>query len=102
MNVYYNFNTFILFLEKQKNFNFVSPNGHWGTNLDEFIRRFDPAHTNGEGPQWLRNLYFLYLLELRAIAKASVYLQHVEFYTGNDTNDENVRTAVNDFLNIVR
>lgn len=91
-----------LLSEKQKNFNFVSPNGHWGTNLDEFIRRFDPAHTNGEGPQWLRNLYFLYLLELRAIAKASVYLQHVEFYTGNDTNDENVRTAVNDFLNIVR
>nr|CAG4638330.1 EOG090X03A4 [Cyclestheria hislopi] len=54
----------------------------WGSNLEEFQRRFDPELTNGEGPQRLRNLYFLYLLEMRAIAKASPFLEHFHFYTG--------------------
>lgn len=58
------------------------PNGEWGPKLDEFKRRFSPELTNGEGPNWLRNLYFVYLLELRAIAKAAPLLERENFYTG--------------------
>ena len=49
----------------------------WGANLQEFQRRFDPQTTNGDGPQRLRNLYFAYLVELRALAKVSPYLRQV-------------------------
>lgn len=60
----------------------VNPNGRWGPNLEEFVKRFSPETTNGEGPNWLRNLYFVYLLELRALAKAAPYLEKEEYYTG--------------------
>ena len=33
-----------------------------GPNLSEFHRRFDPASTNNQGPFWLKNLYFVFLL----------------------------------------
>ena len=60
----------------------INKKGKWGPNLKEFRRRFSPETTNGEGPNWLRNLYFIYLLELRALAKASPYFEKEEFYTG--------------------
>lgn len=75
---------------------------HWGMNLEEFQIRFDPETTNGEGPKWLRNLYFLYLLELRAIAKAAPYLEQLPFYTGNETEDTEVNAAVYDLLNQIK
>lgn len=71
-------------------------------NLEEFQTRFDPETTNGEGPKWLRNLYFLYLLELRALAKAAPYLEQVSFYTGNETEDAEVNAAVYDLLNQIK
>lgn len=37
-----------------------------------------------EGPERLKNLYFVYLLELRAIIKIAPYLQNELFYTGNE------------------
>lgn len=49
----------------------------WGPNLEEFQRRFDPKLTYGEGPSRLRNLYFAYLVELRALAKVAPYLEEV-------------------------
>lgn len=58
------------------------PKGEWGPNLKEFQHRFAPENTNGEGPNWLKNLYFVYMLELRALAKASKYLLKESFYTG--------------------
>lgn len=76
--------------------------GRWGMNLEEFQVRFDPETTNGEGPKWLRNLYFLYLIELRAIAKAAPYLEQLSFYTGNDTEDSEVHAAVHDLLNQIK
>ena len=78
------------------------PGGKWGPNLQEFQRRFDPDTTNGEGPQWLRNLYFLYLLELRALAKAAPYLEQEEYFTGNEEEDKEVKLAIHDFLKVVR
>lgn len=91
-----------LLTETQKNLNFITPSQLWGQNLQEFRNRFDPTITNEEGPQWLRNLYFVYLLELRALEKASAYFSHLEFYSGNDSNDENVRKAIADLVFIIR
>lgn len=72
----------------------------WGPNAEEFERRFSPALTNGEGPQWLRNLYFVYLIELGALAKAAPYLLHQTFYTSAE--DETVPTAVRALLDAAR
>lgn len=57
----------------------------WGPNLQEFQKRFDPAMTYGEGPQRLKNLYFTYLVELRALAKVLPYLKEV--YTHHSFED---------------
>lgn len=75
--------------------------GVWGRNVDEFIARFSPETTKGEGPNWLKNLYFIYLLELRAIAKAAPFLRKEPFFTGNDEQDDSVQAAVKDILNII-
>ena len=61
--------------------------GSWGRNLEEFLRRFQPSTTAGEGPARLANLYFLYLLELRALSKASAYLAAQRYYTGETEED---------------
>lgn len=74
----------------------------WGPNLQEFERRFFPEFTGGEGPNWLKNLYFLYMLELRALAKAAPYLEQEEYYTGNANEDHDTRLAINDMLNVIK
>jgi hypothetical protein len=72
----------------------------WGPNPSEFQRRFDPQTTNGQGPQWLKNLYFLYLVELRAISKAQPYLQAESFYAGRSSQEDvETKQAVLDILN---
>ncbi|XP_049845314.1 ero1-like protein [Schistocerca gregaria] len=78
------------------------PGGKWGPNLSEFKFRFSPETTNGEGPNWLKNLYFLYLLELKAIYKAAPYLHDELYYTGNEEEDLEVQEAMKDFLKIVQ
>ena len=67
-----------------------------------FLSRFDPELTDGQGPFWLKNLYFVYLLELRALSKAALYLENESFFTGNQAEDEETQAAVKDFLNVVR
>ena len=81
---------------------FSEPTEKWGPNIDEFESRFDPDKTNGQGPYWLRNLYFVYLLELRALAKAAPLLNMQSFYTGADEEDKDTQIAVKELLNIVR
>lgn len=80
---------------------FAAPSGVWGPNLDEFRRRFSPESTNFEGPNWLRNLYFAYIVEMRAIAKIAPYLRQEQFYTGFDKEDKEVQLAINDILNVI-
>lgn len=82
---------------------FLNPcgTGFWGPNTEEFEHKFSPKATSGEGIQWLRNLYFLYLVELRALQKAAPLLKQVEYYTGNDKEDEATRLAVHNFLGII-
>lgn len=87
--------------EKDSPLGMVSPNGVWGPNLKEFVNRFSPETTNGEGEKWLRNLYFAYLVELRAIAKVAPYLRNEEFFTGIEKTDKEVRLAINDLLNVI-
>ncbi|KAI3352671.1 hypothetical protein L3Q82_020128 [Scortum barcoo] len=61
----------------------------WGPNIQEFRRRFDTAETKGEGTRRLKNLYFLYLIELRALYKVAPYFERafVNLYTGNTQQD---------------
>jgi ERO1-like protein alpha len=63
---------------------------HWGPNTEQFKARFDPERTNGLGPQWLKNIYFIYLVELRALEKAAPYLlsKPALFYTGGGGSSE--------------
>ncbi|XP_074480432.1 ERO1-like protein alpha [Sebastes fasciatus] len=61
----------------------------WGHNVSEFRQRFDSEQTDGEGPKRLRNLYFLFLIELRALAKALPFFQQpsVHLFTGRPEED---------------
>ncbi|XP_056633121.1 ero1-like protein isoform X1 [Diorhabda sublineata] len=92
----------IYLLSKNNGFVLGKDEEKWGPNLEEFLKRFSPETTNGEGPNWLRNLYFIYLVELRALAKAAPYLENEEYYTGNDSNDWDTQMAMKDLLHIIR
>jgi len=46
------------------------------------------------GPVWLKNLYFAYLLVLRAIVKAEPYWRQYQFYTGSKSEDHITRVRV--------
>ena len=72
--------------------------GRWGPNLKEFKHRFDPETTGGEGPAWLKNLYFIYLIELRAIYKARDCLQSQTYFTGNEMDDLHTKELLTDNL----
>lgn len=56
--------------------------GIWFRNTELFKNRFGTKWTP-EGPQRLKNVYFVYLLELRALVKAAPYFRKELFYTGN-------------------
>jgi ERO1-like protein alpha len=57
-------------------------------NGSEFLRRFHPEMTDQQGPAWLKNLYFVYLLELKALTKVGPQLKNYPFYTGDDLDDK--------------
>lgn len=50
------------------------------------------------GPGWLKNLYFAYLLVLRAVTKAEPYWKDHQFYTGNSSEDKAVRERVDQIV----
>lgn len=56
--------------------------GKWFRNVEMFRGRFGTTWTK-DGPERLKNVYFVYLLELRALVKATPYLRNELFYTGN-------------------
>lgn len=91
-----------MYLDKGSTFLNPCGTGFWGPNAEEFERKFGPKSTKGEGTQWLRNLYFLYLVELRALQKAAPLLEQVKYYTGNDKEDETTRHAVHNLLGIIK
>ncbi|KAG8444526.1 hypothetical protein GDO86_009621 [Hymenochirus boettgeri] len=75
-------------------------NPRWGPNPKEFTQRFHPAHTKGEGPRRLKNLYFLYLIELRALSKVASYFDRsiVDLYTGNLEEDVETKNLLLDIF----
>uniref|UniRef100_A0AAX7V7L2 ERO1-like protein alpha n=1 Tax=Astatotilapia calliptera TaxID=8154 RepID=A0AAX7V7L2_ASTCA len=76
----------------------------WGHNVSEFRQRFDSELTVGEGPKRLRNLYFLYLIELRALAKVLPFFQQSSFqlYTGRPEEDQKHKEQLLDILQLAR
>jgi len=73
----------------------------WGRNQEEFLRRFSPSTTEGQGPARLKNLYFLYLLELRALSKAAPVLSQIEFKSGETLEDKKTIEDFEAFLSRV-
>jgi len=59
-------------------------------NLPEFQRRFN----HKSGSQYIKNLYFVYLIEMRAFAKAAPYLAEQSYFTGDAKEDEMVKEWV--------
>ncbi|KAM4596727.1 ERO1-like protein alpha [Fundulus diaphanus] len=76
----------------------------WGHNITEFRQRFDSDLTAGEGPKRLRNLYFLYLIELRALAKVLPFFKQLSFqlYTGRPEEDQKHKELLLDILQLAR
>uniref|UniRef100_A0A665WW43 ERO1-like protein alpha n=1 Tax=Echeneis naucrates TaxID=173247 RepID=A0A665WW43_ECHNA len=76
----------------------------WGHNVTEFRQRFDSELTANEGPKRLRNLYFLYLVELRALAKVLPFFQQPSFrlYTGRPEEDQKHKELLLQILQVAR
>ncbi|XP_010768320.1 ERO1-like protein alpha, partial [Notothenia coriiceps] len=76
----------------------------WGHNVSEFRQRFDSELTGGEGPKRLRNLYFLFLIELRALAKALPFFQQPSFrlFTGRPEEDRRHKELLLHILQLAR
>lgn len=76
----------------------------WGPNVTEFQQRFDEVITRGEGPRRLKNLYFLYLIELRALSKVRPFFERPGFqlYTGNKSHDAEVKNLLLEILHLAK
>eukprot|EP00092_Neocalanus_flemingeri_P001376 GFUD01001468.1.p1 GENE.GFUD01001468.1~~GFUD01001468.1.p1 ORF type:complete len:474 (-),score=69.20 GFUD01001468.1:201-1622(-) len=66
----------------------------WGRNLEEFKRRFSPETTEMEGPERLKNIYFLYLVEMRAVEKVGPLLERLEISSGDAVKDQEIVNLV--------
>lgn len=75
--------------------------GTWYRNIEMFKGRFGTKWSE-EGPQRLKNLYFAYLLELRALVKAAPYLQKELFYTGNEEEDQETRQMIESLMEVAK
>ncbi|KAI1712015.1 endoplasmic reticulum oxidoreductin 1 (ERO1) domain-containing protein [Ditylenchus destructor] len=75
--------------------------GTWFRNFEMFKNRFGTKWSK-EGPERLRNLYFVYKLEMRALVKVAPYLQKELFYTGNEEEDVETKQSVETFLDLLK
>nr|XP_033808297.1 ERO1-like protein alpha [Geotrypetes seraphini] len=76
----------------------------WGHNASEFQKRFDTVLTKGEGARRLRNLYFLYLIELRAASKVLPFIERLGFqlFTGDKSQDVENKNLLLEILQDVK
>ena len=74
----------------------------WNVNLNEFYRRFNPNTTREQGPVWLKNIYFAFLVELYALSQAEPDLTQAVFYTGKSTHDTETQELVTELLSLVK
>ncbi|KAG0013168.1 hypothetical protein BGZ80_011251, partial [Entomortierella chlamydospora] len=75
---------------------FNQTTGEWGPNLDCFISRV------GMHPERLENIYFDYVVVLRAVSKISDYLAGYEFCTGDESVDQNIMASVTELVHLVK
>ncbi|KAG0263587.1 hypothetical protein BG011_008531 [Mortierella polycephala] len=75
---------------------FNQTTGVWGPNLDCFISRV------GMHPERLENIYFDYVVLLRAVSKISDFLAGYEFCTGDESVDKNIMTVVTELVQLVK
>lgn len=68
--------------------NYYFPDGTWGINLPLFMRAV------GSHSDRMNNLYFTFLFVLRAVVKGGPILIEQQFYTGNSTEDKEIRLMV--------
>jgi len=73
--------------------------GNHGPSLEEFSRRFTRQK---DGNDWIRNLYFVYLVELKALSKADNYLRSKKIFTGNSNEDMQTQSEVGQILDIIQ
>ncbi|CAO3628185.1 unnamed protein product [Cunninghamella blakesleeana] len=66
--------------------------GKWGPNLECFVNRI------GTHPERLQNIYFTYAVFLRAISKLDDYLAHYPFQTGDQSEDNRIKSLVNELV----
>ena len=69
---------------------------HYGPNIKEFDRRFG----HDKGLHWLKNLYFLFLLELQALESISDFLKIHHYYTDDEVEDEITKDLMKEMLEI--
>ena len=74
---------------------------NFGYNLSEFRQRFDPVLTNNEGPQRLKNIYFLYLVEMKAILRAAPVLSKLNYFTNVEETDVETKSLVSALLDSI-
>nr|XP_056707108.1 ERO1-like protein alpha [Euleptes europaea] len=76
----------------------------WGHNVTEFQQRFDEDLTQGEGPRRLKNLYFIYLIELRALSKVLPFFKRSDFqlFTGDKIRDGEVKSLLLEILHLIK
>lgn len=56
------------------------------------------ASFSHSGPSWLKNLYFAYLLSLKAIVKAEPYWRQYQFFSGDYQEDSETREQVSKII----
>lgn len=76
----------------------------WGPNVAEFQQRFDEVLTRGEGPRRLKNLYFIYLIELRALSKILPFFERPDFqlFTGDKARDAETKRLLLEILHLTK
>ena len=92
----------------------------FGPNFEEFKKRFDPQKTSTQGfyltpliginltihfysgPLWLKNLYFTYLLVLRAITKGESLWESEPFFTDNTLDERTVKQTIRQIVNAAK
>lgn len=68
----------------------------WGPNLECFISRIS------QHPERLQNVYFDYVLMMRALSKAGEYLDKFSLRAGDEIHDNESRKQLNELLQIAR
>jgi hypothetical protein len=64
------------------------PDGRWDNNIPLYVKAV------GSHPDRISNLYFTFLFVLRAVVKAGSTLTDFPFHTGNQEDDQIVRSLI--------